>query len=596
MSRKRGKKQKAAVEAVPDDVLAEGSGPVRSAEVDAITTVEDVVTTDDIATTDDVVTPDDVVATAGDPEPSDDAPPHASEADADDEQLAGAGDTGDIGAIDDAAGGAEAAMSADGEPVVGDDGAVGESDDEDAAVVFPTSAATMDAAQIKHLVEALIFASDRPLTVQRLRQLTRVGDVRRLEQALVEIAEDFRERGIVLQQVSGGYQFRTRTQFSAWVQQLIAGRPVRLSRAQLETLAIIAYRQPITRPEIDDIRGVDSSATLKLLIDRMLIRALGKREEVGRPTLYGTTKEFLDFFSLGDLRELPTLREYSELTAESRKVMSDRLGLAADGEPGGGGGGNADGSGSASGGDEGGGGEGGGTGGDGGGGSHGGDGGMGGAGPGGDPSGDSAPSHASPADLADALEPLLATDAVEPTELAAVTAADAVESSELAAAADAVESRELAAEATADAVESTELAEETTLGEAEPDAMELHAAAPEVAAVSMSDPEAAEFQAADPEVAEPRAEDPYAAEPEEAAGDDADGATAGDPGLPLDGRVGAAEDWPTGSEGVEIVASTDDSPVERAVMEPEDIGADALDANSGNASVTPVPYDEPAAE
>src|SRR6476660_7531947 len=127
--------------------------------------------------------------------------------------------------------------------------------------------------------------------------------------------------------------FRTQSQFSAWVQQLIAGRPVRLSRAQLETLAIIAYRQPITRPEIDDIRGVDSTATLKLLIDRMLIRVLGKREEVGRPMLYGTTKEFLDFFSLGDLRELPTLREYSELTAESRKVMTDRLGVDPAGLP-----------------------------------------------------------------------------------------------------------------------------------------------------------------------------------------------------------------------------------------------------------------------
>src|SRR5205814_9164508 len=102
-------------------------------------------------------------------------------------------------------------------------------------------------------------------------------------------------------------------------------------------------RQPITRPEIDDIRGVDSSATLKLLIDRMLIRVLGKREEVGRPMLYGTTKEFLDFFSLGDLRELPTLREYSELTAESRKVMSDRLGLAPDGGDGAGDGGAGDG-------------------------------------------------------------------------------------------------------------------------------------------------------------------------------------------------------------------------------------------------------------
>ncbi|HEU0036927.1 MAG TPA: SMC-Scp complex subunit ScpB, partial [Kofleriaceae bacterium] len=111
---------------------------------------------------------------------------------------------------------------------------------------------------------------------------------------------------------------------------LIAGRPVRLSRAQLETLAIVAYRQPITRPEVDEIRGVDSSATLRLLMDRSLIRILGKKEDVGRPILYGTTKEFLDFFSLGDLRELPTLREYSELTDESRKVMSDRLGIAPD--------------------------------------------------------------------------------------------------------------------------------------------------------------------------------------------------------------------------------------------------------------------------
>lgn len=423
MSRKRGKQRKAPVEAVPEDILAEGSGPVRRIEQDAIATVDDVVTTEDIATTEDVVTADDVVATPGaagarsEPEPDEarpkragrsrksrrpaggestpgagdgegDAPRRAagsepsqgSEIDAADRdgtdglagaepdasQEAAAGDVaGDAspGCVAEAAagGGADDAVAAgeralDGEPA-GDelrtgaaegaergaddevddaagDGAAGGDDEDDAAGVFPTSAATMDAVQLKHLVEALIFASDRPLTVQRLRQLTRVSDVRRLEQALSEIAEDYRERGLVLQQVSGGYQFRTRTQFSPWVQQLIAGRPVRLSRAQLETLAIIAYRQPITRPEIDDIRGVDSSATLKLLIDRTLIRVLGKREEVGRPMLYGTTKEFLDFFSLGDLRELPTLREYSELTAESRKVMSDRLGIAADGSDG----------------------------------------------------------------------------------------------------------------------------------------------------------------------------------------------------------------------------------------------------------------------
>ncbi len=184
----------------------------------------------------------------------------------------------------------------------------------------------LDDTELKHLDEALVFAADKPVTLQRLRQLTRVADVPRLERSLAELAADYAPRGLVLQQVSGGYQFRTQTRYAPWVQQLIAGRPVRLSRAQLETLAIIAYRQPITRPEIDEIRGVDSSATVKLLLERALIRSLGQKEEVGRPMLYGTTREFLDFFSLGDLRELPTLREYSELTAESRRVVLDELG------------------------------------------------------------------------------------------------------------------------------------------------------------------------------------------------------------------------------------------------------------------------------
>ncbi|HEX4420695.1 MAG TPA: SMC-Scp complex subunit ScpB, partial [Kofleriaceae bacterium] len=358
MSRKRGKHKKGAVEAIPADVLAEGSGPVERVAADAIATVDDVATTDDIATTEDVVTSDDVVAKpevdgpdapgddhapAADPEPAprgkrgkrrgrraaaeseaaieaaiEAAPEAADDGDTGEPVRVGSDEAaGDAGAptgevhtselnnaelaeliepSDPAADRVEAAAGESGELGDGDgeagDGEAGDGED-DVAVVFPTSAASMDSVQLKHLVEALIFASDKPLTVQRLRQLTRVGDVKRLGLALTELAEDYRERGVVLQQVSGGYQFRTRTQFSAWVQQLIAGRPVRLSRAQLETLAIIAYRQPITRPEIDDIRGVDSTATLKLLIDRMLIRALGKREEVGRPTLFGTTKEFL---------------------------------------------------------------------------------------------------------------------------------------------------------------------------------------------------------------------------------------------------------------------------------------------------------------
>src|SRR4030095_8076268 len=103
---------------------------------------------------------------------------------------------------------------------------------------------------------------------------------------------------------------------TAWVSKLMAGRPARLSRAMLETLAIVAYRQPITRPEIDDIRGVDCGPVLGTLLERGLIRIIGKKEGRGRPMLYGTTSESLRIFSLKDLTELPTLRQFHELSAE----------------------------------------------------------------------------------------------------------------------------------------------------------------------------------------------------------------------------------------------------------------------------------------
>jgi segregation and condensation protein B len=103
-------------------------------------------------------------------------------------------------------------------------------------------------------------------------------------------------------------------------------KPVRLTRAQVETLAIIAYRQPVTRPEIEDVRGVDGGAVLKLLLDRDLVRILGKKDEPGRPLLYGTTSHFLEFFGLKSLRDLPTLREFTELTDESKEVVERELG------------------------------------------------------------------------------------------------------------------------------------------------------------------------------------------------------------------------------------------------------------------------------
>jgi segregation and condensation protein B len=247
------------------------------------------------------------------------------------EVTGGEADTG--GALDDGAAAAEGDAGGNGDEALGADQGLDADEAEDDAdeVADPArpQAAALDDARFKALVEALVFAADKPLTIARLRQLTRVSDTRRIQAALDALQAEHADRGIVLSAISGGYSFRTHASFSTWVQQLIAGRPVRLSRAQLETLAIVAYRQPITRPEIDQIRGVDSGATLKLLLDRSLIRILGKREEVGRPLLYGTTKEFLDFFSLSELRELPTLREYSELTAESRSVVAAKLGVEA---------------------------------------------------------------------------------------------------------------------------------------------------------------------------------------------------------------------------------------------------------------------------
>jgi segregation and condensation protein B len=175
--------------------------------------------------------------------------------------------------------------------------------------------------RLKLVVESLLFASDKPLSVTQLRHLTGERNLASIQAALDALVTDYAERGVVLGELAGGYQFRTNPSSAEYVQRLIAGRPVRLSRAQLETLAIIAYRQPVTRPEIDEIRGVDCGGTLKLLLDRSLIRVLGKKEEPGRPLLYGTSKEFLEFFNLKDLRDLPTLREFHELSEESMREV-----------------------------------------------------------------------------------------------------------------------------------------------------------------------------------------------------------------------------------------------------------------------------------
>lgn len=139
-----------------------------------------------------------------------------------------------------------------------------------------------------------------------------------VQQALEELSRDYLEggRGIILTEVAGGWQFRTRPENGALLRAFFQAKPTRMSKPSLETLAIVAYRQPITRVEIDEIRGVDSGGVVKTLLEKNLLRIVGKKEEAGRPMLYGTTQEFLELFQLKSLKDLPTLKDFRELEEE----------------------------------------------------------------------------------------------------------------------------------------------------------------------------------------------------------------------------------------------------------------------------------------
>jgi segregation and condensation protein B len=184
--------------------------------------------------------------------------------------------------------------------------------------------------RLMSVIESLLFASDRPLTVRDIRRLLKEPTVRQVQLALKQLQIDTMVRGVVLSQVAGGFRLRTNPNNAQWVQRLLAGKPARLSRSQLEALAVIAYRQPITKAEIDHVRGVDCGAVLKLLLERNLCRIVGRKEEPGRPHLYGTTVEFLEFFNLRSLRDMPDLHEFRELTDESRATLRTEFGEEVD--------------------------------------------------------------------------------------------------------------------------------------------------------------------------------------------------------------------------------------------------------------------------
>jgi segregation and condensation protein B len=186
-------------------------------------------------------------------------------------------------------------------------------------------ASDVSRAHLKGLLEALVFASDHPIKANELAKGAS-APIKEVKDALAGLKEEYATRGVQLDEVAGGWIFRTSAQYAPFVRDLTKHKPVKLTRAQVETLAILAYRQPITRPEIDEIRGVDSGPVLKLLLERDLVRILGKKDEPGRPLLYGTTTHFLEFFGLKSVKDLPTLREFTELNEDSRRVVERELG------------------------------------------------------------------------------------------------------------------------------------------------------------------------------------------------------------------------------------------------------------------------------
>jgi segregation and condensation protein B len=221
----------------------------------------------------------------------------------------------------------------------------------------------MELIRIKSLLESLIFVSEIPLKAQEM--LKALQDFERFEAmgeagetgettdegkdaaeqleskaaeeeskisltdvkaALQELVEEIAQnpgRGIALVEVAGGWQFRTKPQNAAAIRNFYQTKPTRLSKPSLETLSIVAYRQPITRAEIDEIRGVESGGVLKTLCEKNLVRIVGKKDEPGKPLLYGSTQDFLELFQLKGLKDLPTLRDYRELEEEYRKKSGE---------------------------------------------------------------------------------------------------------------------------------------------------------------------------------------------------------------------------------------------------------------------------------
>jgi segregation and condensation protein B len=183
----------------------------------------------------------------------------------------------------------------------------------------------MDDLDAKPILESLFFISDSPIRLETLVELLPESNKEAILEGIRQIQAEYEDRskGIELTEIAGGYQFRTKPGFAGWVNRLKKAKAVKLSQAALETLAIVAYRQPIIRPVIEEVRGVDSGSVLHTLLEKGLVKIMGRKDLPGRPIVYGTTKTFLEIFSLNALSDLPRLQEIQPPPAPAERAAEE---------------------------------------------------------------------------------------------------------------------------------------------------------------------------------------------------------------------------------------------------------------------------------
>ncbi|MDL1967796.1 MAG: SMC-Scp complex subunit ScpB [Deltaproteobacteria bacterium] len=176
---------------------------------------------------------------------------------------------------------------------------------------------------IKNIIESLLFVAENPLTIDSIKKVLDSTDSNAIRNVLNELSSEYESRkgGFFLREVAGGYQIRTRPEYSQWIRRLLRPNSLRLSNAALETLAIVAYKQPVIRSDIEHLRGVDCGGILRMLLERKLIRVVGRKEIPGRPMIYTTTRKFLELFELKDLKDLPSPKEIEELGDSSSESL-----------------------------------------------------------------------------------------------------------------------------------------------------------------------------------------------------------------------------------------------------------------------------------